>query len=69
MAKQAWAQNAVITRDDGSMCIRYKPRCPQCGYVPVNRDCGGTAQEGMNAHYSDRCDKCGASIDIVISRG
>ena len=68
MAKQAWGQNAVITRDDG-FSIRYKPRCPKCGYVPPNRECGGSAQEGIKAHYSDRCDKCGEYFDIVISRG
>ena len=69
MAKQAWAQNAVITSDDGGTAIRYRPRCPKCGYVPVNRECGGSAQEGVRAHYSDRCDKCGEFFDIVISRG
>lgn len=68
MAKQAWAQNAVITRDDGSY-VRYRPRCPRCGYVPVNRECGGSAMEGVRAFYTDRCEKCGESFEIYISRG
>ena len=68
MAKQAWAQNAVIIQDDG-FSVRYRPRCPECGYVPTNRNCGGTAQEGVRAHQSDRCDKFGLRFDIVLSRG
>lgn len=68
MAAQAWAQNAIITQDSG-FSVRFKPRCPYCGYVPPNRECGGTASTGCRAHYTDRCDKCGNVIDIVISRG
>ena len=68
MAKQAWGQNAVITRDEGSY-VRFKPRCPRCGYVPVNRESAGSAMEGTRAYYTDRCDKCGERFDIIISRG
>ena len=68
MAKQAWAQNAVIISDDGNY-VHYKSRCPKCGHVPVNRESGCAAQEGVRAHQSDRCDKCGEYFDIVISRG
>ena len=64
---QAWAQNAVIIADDGRN-VRWKPRCPNCGYVPVNREMNGTAISHIRASHFDKCDKCGASIDIVISR-
>lgn len=69
MAKQAWAQNAVIIEDDGRFSIRYRPRCPECGYVPTNLSCGGTAQEGIRANHSATCQKCGKYFNIVISRG
>ena len=68
MQKEAWAQNAVITRDDG-FSIRYRPRCPKCGFIPTYRDCGGSAREGVRAHDLGMCDKCGATFQIVISRG
>lgn len=68
MIKEAWAQNAVITRDDGRN-IRYKPRCPKCGYVPPNRDCGGTASAGIRSSYFGSCDKCGETFTIVTGRG
>ena len=68
MATQAWGQNAVIIEDDG-LCVKWKPRCPNCGYVPVNRSCAGVAQEHIRAGYFERCDRCKTSIDVVISRG
>lgn len=68
MKKEAWAQNAVITQDDG-FSIRYRPRCPKCGYVPINRDCSGTACAGVRANHFGICDKCGEKFSIVISRG
>ena len=68
MAAQAWAENGVITRDDG-FSVRWKPRCPYCGHVPTNRDCGGTASQGVRAHQYASCDKCGKSFDVIISRG
>ena len=67
MGKQAWAQNAIITKDDGRS-VRFKPRCPKCGFVPVNRDRGGTASEGIRAATTDCCDKCGEYFEIIISR-
>ena len=68
MAEQAWGQNAIIVQDTG-FSIRWRPKCPYCGYVPTNRTNGGTAQKGIRASYHDRYDKCGKSIDVVISRG
>lgn len=68
MAQQAWAQNAIITDDDGSF-VHWKPRCPKCGHVPPNRLMSGTANKGIRAFYSATCDRCGSDIDVVISRG
>ena len=68
MASQAWAQNAVITRDDGSY-VKFRPRCPRCGHVPINQEMGGSARERVRANYSARCSKCGENFQIVLSRG
>lgn len=69
MGKQAWAQNAVIIEDDGKMCVRYRPRCPKCGYIPTYLNMAGTAQENVRSNTSGHCDKCGEYFSIVISRG
>ena len=68
MAQQAWAQHGIIVDDDG-LFVHWKPRCPKCGYVPTHRLMSATAQKGIRAFHSDRCDKCGIDIDVVISRG
>ena len=68
MSEQAWAQNAVIVEDNGRN-VRWKPRCPFCGFIPPYRTAAGTAFKGIRANHHDRCDKCGKQIDIVVSRG
>lgn len=67
MQKEAWAQNAVITRDDG-FSIRYRPRCPKCGFIPTYRECS-TATSGGRTSDLGMCDKCRETFQIVISRG
>lgn len=68
MEKQAWGQNAVIT-DDNGMHIRWKPRCPYCGFIPLNRDYGASIGAGGRTHDQVFCDKCGETIKVVFSRG
>jgi len=68
MAKEAWAANAVIVEDNGFQ-VRFRPRCPRCGHVPINMTMAGTASVGVRANYSARCEKCGEYMDITISRG
>ena len=65
---QAYAVNAVITRDDGQ-CVDYRPRCPHCGYVPqMSKVCGAYAAYGGGSHTYSVCTSCGKSFEIVLRR-
>ena len=68
MSNQAWAENAVIIQDNGCS-VRFRPKCPYCGHIPMNMSMGDSAQNGVRSHNSAICEKCKKTFDIVISRG
>lgn len=64
---QAYAVNAVITRDDGR-CVDYRPKCPYCGYVPqMMKMCGAYASYG-GSHSHTVCHSCGKSFEVILRR-
>lgn len=66
MANYAWAENAAIIKDNGSI-VTYHPKCPYCGTVHFNvtSSChvGGPTNAGT---YS--CYNCGKSYTIRLGR-
>ena len=64
---QAYAVNAVITRDDG-ISVDYRPRCPHCGHVPqMSKVCGAHASFGGSHTYAV-CSSCGKSFEVILRR-
>ena len=64
---QAYAVNAVITKDDGRS-VDYRPRCPHCGYVPQTlKMCGAYASPG-GSHTYTVCSSCGKYFEIILRR-
>lgn len=64
---QAYAVNAIITRDDG-MSVDYRPRCPYCMYVDMmSKMCGAHASYG-GTHTSTICHNCGKSFEVMLRR-
>ena len=63
----AYAVNAVITRDDGRT-VDYRPRCPYCGHVPqMSKMVGAYASHG-GTHTYTVCLGCGKSFEIILRR-
>ncbi len=67
MSKKLWIHNAVILSDDGKM-VRYRPKCPQCGFVPTNITCGCCVVEAQAAMHEAECQKCHHTIEVMIGR-
>ena len=65
--KQAYAVNAVITRDDG-LSVDYRPRCPHCMHVPQMSKMVGAHASFGGSHYHSVCEKCGKSFEIILRR-
>ena len=64
---QAYAVNAVITRDDGRS-VDYRQRCPHCGPVPqMSKMCGAYASSG-GSHYSAHCPNCNKAFEVILRR-
>ena len=64
---QAYAVNAVITRDDGRN-VDYRERCPYCGFVPQNHKVVGTSVSYSSSHSFAHCQSCGKSFEIILIR-
>lgn len=66
MASMAWAENAIIVKDDGNM-VSYRGKCPKCGAVESilhNTVIGGNT----NTRTVGQCMKRGR-YDIYIRKG
>lgn len=64
--KFAVAQNAAIIEDDGKR-VKYHPRCPYCGYLN-DRSTSSAVVSGPTGCGSYRCNKCGKSFSVKITR-
>lgn len=68
MANPAYAVNAVIISDDGRT-VRYRARCPKCGYVDMMMTSQTFVSGGIVTIYSScRNMKCKESFTIQFSR-
>lgn len=63
----AYAVNAVITRDDGHS-VDYRPRCPHCGHVPQMFKVVGAHASFGGTHTYTVCQGCGKSFEIILRR-
>lgn len=68
MTEQAWGDNAVIVSDDG-FNVHWKPKCPFCGYVPLNSEREDHARKGVGSVTYADCQRCGESFIVVLYRG
>ena len=54
--------NVVITGDDGNM-VKFKHKCPYCGYVDDHiEDLCSIVSGSVKVHSSYRCFKCGQDM-------
>ncbi len=63
----AYAVNAVITRDDGRT-VDYRPRCPYCGHVPQMMKMVGAHASFGGTHSHSVCQSCGKTFEIILRR-
>ena len=63
----AYAVNAVITRDDGRS-VDYRPRCPYCGHVPQMMKMVGAHASFGGTHTYSICQSCGKTFEIILRR-
>ncbi|MDE5788893.1 MAG: phage terminase large subunit family protein [Clostridia bacterium] len=69
MANMAWAENAVIIKDNGNQ-VYYHPRCPHCGSVASNISSNIWVAKGTNTFASSvKCFKCGKPFGMHFGRG
>ena len=66
MANYAWAENAVITKDDGGN-VAYHPKCPHCGNVNSSVTANSYVCGRTNAG-SFSCHRCGKSFSVRLGR-
>lgn len=67
MAKMAWAENAVIVKDNGSQ-VTYHPRCNSCGHVQNMITSTAYVRAGITNVGSFSCPKCKASCNCRFGR-
>lgn len=65
--KMAWAENAVIIKDDGNR-VEYHIRCPQCGWVNERQTGTVVVGSGVTSAGGGTCRKCGKSISCRFGR-
>ncbi len=67
MTKMAWAENAVIIKDNG-MQVAYHPKCPNCGKVYENITSNVGVSGGTTYAGTFSCYKCGKAFSCRFGR-
>lgn len=68
MTTRAYAENAQIFYDDGSL-VKFHPHCPHCGKVIIQTTSSQNCSHGIANVGRFSCFFCSETFPVVIYRG